>query len=140
MSAPLPAAPPVPVEYPGSDGKPMGETLTHGRCIHDVLYFLHGFFAARADVLVAGDNFIYYEEGNPRASVVPDVFVVFGAVKNEYREGGLAGRVQAVGGAEGTGLRAGGDLSEHAAGGLGAEAVVVREVGGGGVLSVRPEG
>ena len=88
MSAPLPAAPPIPIEYPGSDGKPMGETLTHGRCIHDVLYFLHGFFAARADVLVAGDNFIYYEEGNPRASVVPDVFVVFGAVKNEYREEG----------------------------------------------------
>ena len=89
MSHPLPAVPaPVPVEYPGSDGKPMGETLTHGRCIHDVLYFLHGFFAARADVLVAGDNFIYYEEGNPRASVVPDVFVVFGAVKNEYRAEG----------------------------------------------------
>ena len=40
MSAPLPAVPaPVPIEYPGSDGKPMGETLTHGRCIHDVLYF-----------------------------------------------------------------------------------------------------
>ena len=89
MSHPLPTVPVhVPVEYPGSDGKPMGETLTHGRCIHDVLYFLHGFFAARADVLVAGDNFIYYEEGNPRASVVPDVFVVFGAVKNEYRAEG----------------------------------------------------
>ena len=89
MSAPLPAVPAyVPIEYPGSDGKPMGETLIHGRCIHEVLYILHGFFAARADVLVAGDNFIYYEEGNPRASVVPDVFVVFGAVKNEYREEG----------------------------------------------------
>ena len=88
MRDPLSVPSLVPVEYPGSDGKPMGETLIHGRCIHDVLYVLHGFFAERADVLVAGDNFIYYEEGNPRASVVPDVFVVFGAVKNEYREGG----------------------------------------------------
>ena len=88
MSDPLPAPPLVPVEYPGSDGKPMGETLIHGRCIHDVFDALHGFFVERRDVLVAGDNFIYYEEGNPRASVVPDVFVVFGAVKNEYREEG----------------------------------------------------
>ena len=88
MRDPLPAPPLVPVEYPGSDGKPMGETLIHGRCIHDVLDALYGFFAERSDVLVAGDNFIYYEEGNPRASVVPDVFVVFGVVKNEYREEG----------------------------------------------------
>ena len=88
MSDPLSAPPLVPVEYPGSDGKPMGETLIHGRCIHDVLDALYGFFAERSDVLVAGDNFIYYEEGNPKASVVPDVFVVFGAVKNEYREEG----------------------------------------------------
>jgi len=52
----------------------------------------------------------------------------------------MEGGVQAVGGAEGAGLRAGGDIAGHAARGPGAEAVVVREVGGGGVLSVRPEG
>ena len=88
MRDPLPAPPLAPVEYPGSDGKPMGETLLHGRCIRDVLGALHAFFAERSDVLVAGDNFIYYEEGNPKASVVPDVFVVFGAVKDEYRAEG----------------------------------------------------
>ena len=88
MRDPLPAPLPAPVEYPGSDGKPMGETLIHGRCIRDVLGALHAFFAERPDVLVAGDNFIYYEEGNPKASVVPDVFVVFGAVKDEHRAEG----------------------------------------------------
>ena len=88
MRDPLPAPPLVPVEYPGSDGKPMGETFIHGRCIHDVLDALRAFFAERSDVLVAGDNFLYYEEGNPKASVVPDVFVVFGAVKDEHREEG----------------------------------------------------
>ncbi len=88
MRDPLPAPPLVPVEYPGSDGKPMGETLIHGRCIHDVLDALRAFFAERCDVLVAGDNFLYYEEGNPKASVVPDVFVVLGAVKDEHREEG----------------------------------------------------
>jgi len=36
-------------------------------------------FAHRRDVYVSGDLLIYYEEGNPRASVAPDAFVVFGA-------------------------------------------------------------
>ena len=32
----------------------------------------------RPDVYVSGDLLIYYEEGNPRVSVAPDTFVVFG--------------------------------------------------------------
>jgi len=32
----------------------------------------------RPDVYVSADLLIYYEEGNPRVSVAPDVFVVFG--------------------------------------------------------------
>ena len=39
-------------------------------------------FRARDDVYVAGNMFIYYEEGNPRAAVAPDVFVVVGASKH----------------------------------------------------------
>ena len=35
-------------------------------------------YAGRRDVYVSGDLLIYYEEGNPRVSVAPDVFVVFG--------------------------------------------------------------
>ncbi|MCY4077016.1 MAG: Uma2 family endonuclease [Acidobacteria bacterium] len=35
-------------------------------------------FKGRRDVYVSGDLLIYYEEGNPRVSIAPDVFVVFG--------------------------------------------------------------
>ena len=40
-------------------------------------------FQERADVYVAGDMFIYYEEGNPEAVVAPDVFVVLGTTKRD---------------------------------------------------------
>ena len=86
MSDPLLS--PAPVEYPSSDGQPMGETPVHRDCIIDAIWTLQEYFAERADIYISGDMFLYYEEGNPRASVVPDVFVVLGAVKDELREGG----------------------------------------------------
>ena len=79
---------PVPVEYPSSDGQPMAETPVHRECIIDTIGGLRERFDERPDVYVSGDMFVYYEEGNPRASVVPDVFAVVGAVKDELREGG----------------------------------------------------
>ena len=88
MSDSLPSPAPAPVEYPESDGRPMAETPVHRDCIIDAIGVLRGFFAGRADVYVSGDMFVYYEEGNPRASVVPDVFVAVGVVKDERREGG----------------------------------------------------
>ena len=88
MSDTLLSVPPAPVEYPSADGQPMGETPVHRDCIINAIGALQEFFAERADVYVGADMFLYYEEGNPRASVVPDVFVVLGAVKDELREGG----------------------------------------------------
>ena len=35
------------------------------------------FFALHDDVVIGGDVFIYYVEGNPRLTVAPDCFVVF---------------------------------------------------------------
>ena len=35
-------------------------------------------FKVRRDVYVSGDLLIYYREGDPRTSIAPDVFVVFG--------------------------------------------------------------
>ena len=35
-------------------------------------------YRERPDVYVSGDLLVYYEEGNPRVSVAPDAFVVFG--------------------------------------------------------------
>ncbi len=82
------------VEYPTSDGRPLAETELHGREIIALLLMLEQYFADRADVYVWGNNFIYYEEGNPRACFSPDCYVVFGVEKKErdcykvWEEGG----------------------------------------------------
>ena len=69
------------VVYPCSDGQPMAETEIHGACMMYVTYALRRYFArrGRADVHVGSNNFLYYERGNPRAVVSPDVYVVVGA-------------------------------------------------------------
>src|SRR5215831_8651264 len=71
------------VDYPDTDGLPMAESdfqrkpLTYGVEALDI------YFQDRPDVYVSGNLFIYYEEGNPQASIAPDVFVVFGASKRD---------------------------------------------------------
>jgi Uma2 family endonuclease len=45
---------------------------------------LKDYYRDRDDVYVAGNLFVYYEEGNPQAVLAPDVFVVFG-VSDEHR-------------------------------------------------------
>jgi Uma2 family endonuclease len=69
------------VIYPQRDGKLMGETDRHVHCILDAIQALEWYYADRDDVYIAGNNFIYFEEGNPRARVSPDTYVVFGVPK-----------------------------------------------------------
>ena len=71
--------PPVPVEYPSSDGRPMAENDAQRAAIMYAIGALEIWFSDRSDVYVSGDLLIYYEEGNPRRSVAPDAFVVIGA-------------------------------------------------------------
>ena len=84
LSAFSPAAPSartraaVEVEYPSSDGKPLAENDAQLAAILYGVGALRVRYAGRSDVYVSGDLLIYYEEGNPRVSVAPDVFVVFG--------------------------------------------------------------
>jgi Uma2 family endonuclease len=73
------------IEYPESDGKPLGETDAHRREILAIISMLELYFAAHADVYISGNLMLYYEEGNPRAVVSPDVFVVKGVPKQERR-------------------------------------------------------
>ena len=83
------------VHYPESDGKPMGETDLHRDLITDLIFALKWFLRSTR-AYVAGNLFIYYEEGNPRAAVAPDVFVVLGVEQRRrrifqtWREGGRA--------------------------------------------------
>ena len=77
--------PPVAVEYPSGDGKPMAENDAQRAAILYGIGALRVYFEARLDLYVSGDLLVYYEEGNPKASVAPDVFVVFG-VEDRVRE------------------------------------------------------
>ena len=75
----LPAEDPM---YPSSDGLPLAENDWQLKAIHDAFGVLDLRYLDRPDVYVSADLLIYYEEGNPRKSVAPDVFVVFGAAKH----------------------------------------------------------
>ncbi|MCG9129255.1 Uma2 family endonuclease [Candidatus Poribacteria bacterium] len=70
--------------YPESDGKPMAETEIHRDLMIDFIQTLQDYYI-NEDVCVSGNMFMYYEEGNPRKSVAPDVFVVCGIEKKQRR-------------------------------------------------------
>jgi Uma2 family endonuclease len=63
------------VNYPESDGRPMGETDEHRKEMIRQMELLERHFAGQR-VYVSGDLLVYYEQGNPKKFVVPDVFVV----------------------------------------------------------------
>jgi len=67
------------IYYPDTDGLPVAESDFQLGPLMYAIDALRAYFQGRDDVYVAGDLFLYYEEGNPRAVVAPDVFVVLGA-------------------------------------------------------------
>ncbi len=69
--------------YPESDGKPMAETDVHRKLMMDFILILEDYFENNDDVYVSGNLLIYYERGNPRKSISPDVFVAFGVEKKQ---------------------------------------------------------
>ncbi len=73
------------VIYPESDGKPMAETDFHRDLMLNIIEALKNHFKNQPDVYVSGNLLLYYEEGNPRKSVAPDVFVVLGVEKKRRR-------------------------------------------------------
>ena len=92
------APPPAPrqreIDYPVRDGKPMAETDKHADLMMYFKMALQIRYADQADVYVSGNNFVYYQEGNPKKCVSPDCYVVFGVPKHmrdsymSWREGG----------------------------------------------------
>ena len=81
--------PPVALEYPSGDGKPMAENDAQLTAILYGVGALRVYYRDRKDVYVSGDLLMYYEEGDPTVSVAPDVFVVFG-VEDRVRRHYLA--------------------------------------------------
>lgn len=70
-----------PVIYPESDGKPMGETDLHRNEMMRLIQIFEAAFNNRTDVYVTGNLILYFEEGNPRASISPDLMVVLDSHK-----------------------------------------------------------
>jgi Uma2 family endonuclease len=70
--------------YPESDGEPVGETDTHRRLMFDLIFALTNWLNQTL-AYVAGNLFIYYEEGNPAAVVAPDVFIIPGVPQTDHR-------------------------------------------------------
>ncbi len=76
VAEPPPAVGTGSVHYPESDGHFLPATSYQQDAIMDVRLALVHHFELVPNVVVRGDMFIYFEEGNPHRSVAPDVFVV----------------------------------------------------------------
>jgi Uma2 family endonuclease len=64
------------IHYPTGDGQPVAETFAHLYAILMTIEVLRLYLQGqRATVL--GNQFLYYEQGNPSKRVAPDVFVIF---------------------------------------------------------------
>ena len=88
-------AAPKAVVYPTRDGRPMGETDKHRELMAYLIAALKVHFMGQQDIYVSGNNFIFWEEGQPKSRISPDTYVVFGAedrLRDSYfawKEGGL---------------------------------------------------
>ncbi len=74
------------VFYPEADGKPVAESDITRDYLLNTVFLLGRHFATqnRPNVYVSGNLFIYYQKGNPKAVLAPDVFLIFG-VGNQKR-------------------------------------------------------
>jgi Uma2 family endonuclease len=63
------------IEYPTSDGQPMAETTLHRKVMADLIAALELRYEDDPGMWAGGNLLLYYEEGNPRASVAPDVLL-----------------------------------------------------------------
>lgn len=73
------------IDYPTSDGEPMGETDLHRQMMIDLIEALRLYYRDVSDTYVSGNILLYYEEGNPQAHLSPDVLVTQG-LENRPRE------------------------------------------------------
>ena len=74
---------PETIDYPDTDGLPMAENDFQRKAMTYAIDALDAHFRDRPDVYVSGNLLLYYEEGNNKVRVAPDVFVVFGTAKHD---------------------------------------------------------
>ncbi|HYX24012.1 MAG TPA: Uma2 family endonuclease [Thermoanaerobaculia bacterium] len=73
------------IEYPTSDGQPMAEGPEHLKVMIDCISGLESRYAGVPNVWVGGNFFFYYEKGNKKARVSPDVMVAKGVAERQRR-------------------------------------------------------
>ena len=78
------ALPKYEIEYPESDGKPVGETDIHIDWIFRLRDILRYRYVGQR-VYVGSDMLVYYEEGRPSKFFVPDEFVVLDCEQRDRR-------------------------------------------------------
>jgi Uma2 family endonuclease len=69
------------VEYPTSDGQPMAESPDHAQVMMDLFLCLQLRYKAVSDAWEGTNFFLFYEKGNPKARVSPDVMLAKGVVR-----------------------------------------------------------
>jgi Uma2 family endonuclease len=69
--------------YPTSDGKPMADTDWQRDLMAALIQTLKLWYAAHSRVYVSGNLLLFYEPGNRRRHVSPDVFVVKSLAKHD---------------------------------------------------------
>lgn len=74
------------ISYPETDSKPMAETDIHRDLMMDLIESLKDYFRNEPLVYVSGNTLlVYFQQGNPKVCVAPDVFVVRGIPKKRRR-------------------------------------------------------
>ena len=80
------------IYYPDSDGEPMADTGPQAEVMNYVYDALKEWFLEDEDVYVAMNMFLYYQRGDPRKVVAPDIYVIFGARGKRLRRIWMAWR------------------------------------------------
>lgn len=81
MSTLVKPSPRLANDYPTRDGRPMAETDLHYLSITTARTTLEHLFADQPLTYVSGNLLLFYEPGNKRRHVAPDIFVVKGVPK-----------------------------------------------------------
>ena len=66
------------IYFPDSDGEPLPDGFYQEPLFYQVTPVLRAHLEQYYDVIVSGDTFLYYDEGNPRRFLSPDCYITFG--------------------------------------------------------------
>ena len=83
-TTPKPLAKPT-IYYPDTDHQPIPDGEYQAPLLAKVCVMLNNHFSKIPGARVNGNVFLYYEEGNPRRTIAPDCYVVFGLTPEAFQ-------------------------------------------------------